>query len=94
MSLNVKTCIPCRNSHSHNEAACTTCQSSERRSHDYGILAVIVSAEDPVLLAKFKTESMNYAETQLLLCSEEISTVLPPQMMKLKNFSGCRKRKL
>ena len=44
--MNVKTCIPCRNCHCHNEAARTTHQSSERRSHDYGILAVIVSAED------------------------------------------------
>jgi len=46
MSLNVKTCISCSNCQCHNEVACTTRQSSEWRSHDYGILAVIVSAED------------------------------------------------
>lgn len=46
MSLNVKTCTPSSNCQCHNEAACTTRQSSERRFHDYGILAIIVSAKD------------------------------------------------
>jgi hypothetical protein len=44
MSLNVKTYIPCRNCHCQNEAKCITCQSSDRRSWNYSILALIISA--------------------------------------------------
>jgi hypothetical protein len=39
----------------------------------------------------FKTEGMNYAEIQLLLCSEEMSRVLPPQTMKLKTSVSVEK---
>ena len=34
---------------------------------------------------------MNYAEMQLLLCSEEMSRVLPPKTMKLKTSVSAEK---